>query len=450
LQGTASSVIWTRRSIRSAYSYTFNCAGDRTSGGNALNADQQYVWSPRYVDSPILRDSYSGGTLVPADRLYYLTDAGHNVTAVANSAGVVQERYDYDVFGKATIYNAVWSQVRTSSLVGNTRLFAGQDVDPTTGLQYARARWYNSSIGGFVGRDPLGFAAGQMDLYCYCGNNPTNYTDPSGEVHGVPASVGGAAIGAVVSGTTYIVACALTHHCMSWGGFLGAVANAAVAGGILGATLSGDPLTAMVWGAFAGGIGGEVGSIVQQSIDTGSINWGAVRDAGALGMLFGAFGSGLGTLFAGPGLPGGGLFALANGGSWGTSLAAGGLTVQAGGAGIGSGLDVVLTQRSPEIGPSELTGQSRDGIRDLARDKGLSPAGKPDPVDGLPRKWNDPVTGEPRIRLDHGHIDPETGLPYDNPRAASDHVHGYEPDGTPIRDPVTGDKHFPTMDEWNV
>ena len=64
-------------------------------GQGGLQPDQQYVWSARYVDSPILRDSYSGGVLVSASRLYYLTDANHNVTAVTNSAGVVQERYDY-------------------------------------------------------------------------------------------------------------------------------------------------------------------------------------------------------------------------------------------------------------------------------------------------------------------------------------------------------------------
>ena len=74
-------------------------------GMGGLQTETQYVWSLRYVDSPVLRDSYSGGTLVPADRLYYLTDANHNVTAVADSSGVIQERYDYDAYGKFTIYD---------------------------------------------------------------------------------------------------------------------------------------------------------------------------------------------------------------------------------------------------------------------------------------------------------------------------------------------------------
>jgi YD repeat-containing protein len=52
---------------------------------------------------------------VPADRLYYLTDANHNVTAVLNASGVVQERYVYDAYGQATIYDAAYGQTRTAS-----------------------------------------------------------------------------------------------------------------------------------------------------------------------------------------------------------------------------------------------------------------------------------------------------------------------------------------------
>jgi RHS repeat-associated protein len=145
-----------------------------------LQPDQQYVWSLLYVDTPILRDTYSSGVVVSSDRLYYLTDANQNVTAVTNSSGAVQERYDYDAYGKVTIYSGDWSQVRSVSAVGNTRLFAGQDLDPTTGLYYARARWYSVSTGGFISRDPLGFNAGQMNLYVYCGDGPANRTDHSG------------------------------------------------------------------------------------------------------------------------------------------------------------------------------------------------------------------------------------------------------------------------------
>ena len=43
----------------------------------------QYVWSARYVDAPICRDTItSAGTIDPTQRLFYLDNANYNFTAV--------------------------------------------------------------------------------------------------------------------------------------------------------------------------------------------------------------------------------------------------------------------------------------------------------------------------------------------------------------------------------
>lgn len=74
----------------------------------------------------------------------------------------------------------------------------------------------------------------------------------------------------------------------------------------------------------------------------------------------------------------------------------------------------------------------------MAQDKGLVRDPK------KPNKWRAPETGEERIRIDPGHIDKETGKPYDNPRAAQPHVHGYDKAGKKIGDPgARNDPHFP-------
>lgn len=102
---------------------------------------------------------------------------------------------------------------------------------------------------------------------------------------------------------------------------------------------------------------------------------------------------------------------------------------------------------SPPISANQVRGKSRTEIRDLAAKEGLVPFGLPDPIDGLPRKWKDPVTNKQRMRLDRGHTDKDTGLPYDDARAAGDHVHLYDANGNPIGDPTAGgNKHFPTED----
>ncbi|VAX11594.1 Rhs family protein, partial [hydrothermal vent metagenome] len=102
---------------------------------------------------------------------------------------------------------------------------------------------------------------------------------------------------------------------------------------------------------------------------------------------------------------------------------------------------------SPSISAAEITGKTRREIRELASSKGLVAHGLPDST-GNPRKWKDPVTGEQRLRLDRGHVDPNTGLPYNDPKARVDHVHAYEPDGnTKVRDPIDNNPHFPTTGE---
>jgi len=96
------------------------------------------------------------------------------------------------------------------------------------------------------------------------------------------------------------------------------------------------------------------------------------------------------------------------------------------------------TDTSPHIGPNDLNNQTSDELRQLAKDRGLVPhPTKPD-------KFLDPVTGKERLRIDKGHIDKKTGLPYNDPRAAKPHVHGYGPDGkTKIVDPSDNNPHFP-------
>ncbi len=67
-----------------------------------------------------------------------------------------------------------------SELIGNPYMFTGRRFDLETGLYYYRARYYNPYIGRFLQTDPMGYGDG-MNWYNYCGSNPLNYLDPSGE-----------------------------------------------------------------------------------------------------------------------------------------------------------------------------------------------------------------------------------------------------------------------------
>jgi RHS repeat-associated protein len=50
----------------------------------------------------------------------------------------------------------------------------------TTGLYYHRARYLDPTTGRWTTQDPIGFAAGDANLYRYVGNTPTLLVDPSG------------------------------------------------------------------------------------------------------------------------------------------------------------------------------------------------------------------------------------------------------------------------------
>ena len=114
-----------------------------------------------------------------ADELFAVIDAGGarsvvtdglgSTLAVADSAGVPQGQYTYEPFGKLTHTG--------SATVGYQ--FTGRETDGT-GLQFNRARYYSPEYGRFVSEDPLGFAAGDLNLYAYVGNSPLNGVDPSG------------------------------------------------------------------------------------------------------------------------------------------------------------------------------------------------------------------------------------------------------------------------------
>ena len=97
-----------------------------------------------------------------------------------------------------------------------------------------------------------------------------------------------------------------------------------------------------------------------------------------------------------------------------------------------------------DIGASDLTCRTDQQIRELAARHGLEGHGRPG-IDGRYRRFRDAATGVERLRLDQGHRDPQTGRPYKDPRAAVPHVHGYYADGDPIRDPRTGNTHFPLL-----
>jgi RHS repeat-associated protein len=119
---------------------------------------------------------------VPDSTLYYLTDANHNVTSVFDADDDrVEERYTYEPYGEiALMYDRNWDTLAGSAF-DNEVMYAGYVFDAETGLNYARNRYLNSSVGAWTQRDKEGYVDG-ADLYEYVQSNPITLIDPQGSL----------------------------------------------------------------------------------------------------------------------------------------------------------------------------------------------------------------------------------------------------------------------------
>jgi RHS repeat-associated protein len=143
----------------------------------------QTIWSPRYIDAPILRDTYSSGDLVLAERIFYLGDANYNVTGLMKKVDTVWqvvERYTYTPYGIVTYREADWDAytgTNPQSLFSNRTLYTGRYLDIAIALMYYRARFYDTLLERFISTDPI---AADINLYRYCQNDPVSNADPLG------------------------------------------------------------------------------------------------------------------------------------------------------------------------------------------------------------------------------------------------------------------------------
>ena len=105
---------------------------------------------------------------------YVHSDALGSPVAVSEASGGLLGRLEYEPYG------AFWSGVPgLAAQVGYT----GHEQQPSGGLVYAQARYYEPIAGRFLSPDPVGvdLRSGQnYDRYGYAHDNPYRFTDPDG------------------------------------------------------------------------------------------------------------------------------------------------------------------------------------------------------------------------------------------------------------------------------
>src|SRR2546423_3687681 len=91
----------------------------------------------------------------------------------------VIEHYTYFVSGQPSYL--------TANTMDNRFLFKGSIFIAQAEIYDMRNRFYHPNLGRFMQSDPIGFDAGDMNLFRYCGNDPVDMTDPMG-LEDIPVS----------------------------------------------------------------------------------------------------------------------------------------------------------------------------------------------------------------------------------------------------------------------
>jgi RHS repeat-associated protein len=113
---------------------------------------------------------------------YYDTDAIGSVVGLSGTTGSYLNRYSYLPFGEDL------TKVET---ISNPFEYVGQFgvMDEGNGLDFMRARFYDSNLGRFTAIDPVGLRGGDTNLYRYVANNSISLIDPQGTIY-VPIAIG--------------------------------------------------------------------------------------------------------------------------------------------------------------------------------------------------------------------------------------------------------------------
>ncbi len=144
--------------------------------GTTGDVTNRYVWGPS-VDQLLAEETVDTATTT-SDVSWPLADNQGTIRDWIDSDGALLQHIAYDSFGNQL--DPLTGNPLPSSEIDHLFAYTGRMFDPASGLQNNLNRWFDPAVGRWISEDPIGFAAGDANLYRYVGNSPTNATDPSG------------------------------------------------------------------------------------------------------------------------------------------------------------------------------------------------------------------------------------------------------------------------------
>ena len=151
-----------------SYLYTNGLLSRMILGDDTLCFAYDAVGAPLTVN-------YNGTTF------YYVTNLQGDVIAILDRTGYPVVQYTYNAWGE--LLSATGPMLSSLGAL-NPLLYRGYVYDRETELYYLQSRYYDPVIGRFINLDAY-VSTGQgilgNNMFTYCGNNPVNRMDPTGE-----------------------------------------------------------------------------------------------------------------------------------------------------------------------------------------------------------------------------------------------------------------------------
>jgi RHS repeat-associated protein len=145
------------------------------------DGSNSYIYGPAGL--PVEQVAVSGTVT------YLHHDQAGSTRLLTGSTGTVTGRSTFDAYG-----NKTGSTGTSTTPLG----YDGQYTSSDTGLIYLRARTYDPATAQFMSVDPL--APVTLALYSYVGDNPLNFSDPSGLIFGIPGTPSWEEAGEAIAG----------------------------------------------------------------------------------------------------------------------------------------------------------------------------------------------------------------------------------------------------------
>ena len=244
-----------------------------------------------YDDSSVIGIEYTA--LDETNTYYFRRNLQGDVVGIYDTSGNFKVKYLYDAWGNCTVASETTDLALAKA---NPIRYRGYYYDEDTGLYFLNARYYSPEWRRFISPDDTAYLDSEtpngLNLYSYCGNDPVNFADPSGnrpEWYNILGLIG---VGLVVAAATVLT--------------LGAFGVAVGGAGLLGAVIHGAAVGALIGAGAGTALGAAGGMIYDAAVGNafGTSVWKGVQAGFGIGAIVGfAVGGAIGyTSFAQPGV----------------------------------------------------------------------------------------------------------------------------------------------------